>query len=192
MHQVRLSVVPCVYLALIIYIEKKDAVSFMENLLENVAPDLLEMIDEISDNHLLMLYLLCVGVVCCKYILIMLSSRKKILLGTFFEAFKFVLGFKSPTDFFSIFPKETLLLFFFHGQSNSRLVLRQTKFAGSKFETFKRSRSPSRWVRSILEVKFEVSSILFEVFYIYRFGSTLPSTYSRVPVESLLYIITSL
>ena len=50
MHQVRLSVVPCVYLALIIYIEKKDAVSFMENLLENVAPDLLEMIDEISDN----------------------------------------------------------------------------------------------------------------------------------------------
>ena len=46
----RLSVVPCVYLALIIYIEKKDAVSFMENLLENVAPDLLEMIDEISDN----------------------------------------------------------------------------------------------------------------------------------------------
>ena len=65
MHQVRLSVVPCVYLALIIYIEKKDAVSFMENLLENVAPDLLEMIDEISDNHLLMLYLLCVGVVPC-------------------------------------------------------------------------------------------------------------------------------
>ena len=135
---------------------------------------------------------LCLVVVCCKYILIMLSSRKKILLGAFFEAFKFVLGFKSPTDFFSIFPKETLLLFFFHGQSNSRLVLRQTKFAGSKFETFKRSRSPSRWVRSILEVKFEVSSILFEVFYIYRFGSTLPSTYSRVPVESLLYIITSL
>ena len=167
MHQVRLSVVPCVYLALIIYIEKKDAVSFMENLLENVAPDLLEMIDEISDNHLLMLYLLCVGVVCCKYILIMLSSRKQILLGTFFEAFKFVLGFKSPTDFFSIFPKETLLLFFFHGQSNSRLVLRQTKFAGSKFETFKRSRSPSRWVRSILEVKFEVLSILFEVFFIF-------------------------
>ena len=167
MHQVRLSVVPCVYLALIIYIEKKDAVSFMENLLENVAPDLLEMIDEISDNHLLMLYLLCVGVVCCKYILIMLSSRKKILLGTFFEAFKFVLGFKSPTDFFSIFPKETLLLFFFHGQSNSRLVLRQTKFAGSKFETFKRSRSPSRWVRSILEVTFEVLSILFEVFFIF-------------------------
>ena len=169
MHQVRLSVVPCVYLALIIYIEKKDAVSFMENLLENVAPDLLEMIDEISDNHLLMLYtyfvlVLCLVVVCCKYILIMLSSSKKILLGAFFEAFKFVLGFKSPTDFFSIFPKETLLLFFFHGQSNSRLVLRQTKFAGSKFETFKRSRWPSRWVRSILEVKFEVLSILFEVF----------------------------
>ena len=160
MHQVRLSVVPCVYLALIIYIEKKDAVSFMENLLENVAPDLLEMIDEISDNHLLMLYLLCVGVVCCKYILIMLSSRKKILLGTFFEAFKFVLGFKSPTDFFSIFPKETLLLFFFHGQSNSRLVLRQTKFAGSKFETFKRSRSPSRWVRSIFEVFFIFISLV--------------------------------
>ena len=73
MHQVRLSVVPCVYLALIIYIEKKDAVSFMENLLENVAPDLLEMIDEISDNHLLMLYtyfvlVLCLVVVCCKYI----------------------------------------------------------------------------------------------------------------------------
>ena len=190
MHQVRLSVVPCVYLALIIYIEKKDAVSFMENLLENVAPDLLEMIDEISDNHLLMLYtyfvlVLCLVVVCCKYILIMLSSSKKILLGAFFEAFKFVLGFKSPTDFFSIFPKETLLLFFFHGQSNSRLVLRQTKFAGSKFET----RWPSRWVRSILEVKFEV---FLKFFYIYRFDSTLPSTYSRVPVESLLYIITSL
>ena len=132
---------------------------------------------------------LCLVVVCCKYILIMLSSSKKILLGAFFEAFKFVLGFKSPTDFFSIFPKETLLLFFFHGQSNSRLVLRQTKFAGSKFETFKRSRSPSTWVRSILEVKFEV---FLKFFYIYRFDSTLPSTYSRVPVESLLYIITSL
>ena len=77
MHQVRLSVVPCVYLALIIYIEKKDAVSFMENLLENVAPDLLEMIDEISDNHLLMLYLLCVGVVCCKYILIRVLALMK-------------------------------------------------------------------------------------------------------------------
>ena len=123
------------------------------------------------------------------YILIMLSSSKKILLGAFFEAFKFVLGFKSPTDFFSIFPKETLLLFFFHGQSNSRLVLRQTKFAGSKFETFKRSRWPYRWVRSILEVKFEV---FLKFFYIYRFDSTLPSIYSRVPVESLLYIITSL
>ena len=74
MHQVRLSVVPCVYLALIIYIEKKDAVSFMENLLENVAPDLLEMIDEISDNHLLMLYLLLCGVVPCCCLLQVLDT----------------------------------------------------------------------------------------------------------------------